>query len=336
MYGGGGISNNGVGTLILGNSTLSGNSAVWDGGGLYNNGGTATVYNSTFTGNSANGDGGGAIFNDLTLTLQNDTISGNSASSTDGSGLYNSTLNSVSVENTIIANSTGGSDCFSLFTGAAWTANVDNLIRTTDVNNPCPKANLTSDPKLSSLANNGGPTQTMALQSGSPAIDAGNDSVCADALTVNDKDQRGITRPQGPHCDIGAYEYGNIEVYIGGNLQESYKLGSSQSTSGTYANVNNGPVQIVSMNNTPIIASERVAYSNGSAWTSFAELMGLPQSQLTTTYVMPWYNNVDLNSQLRLGMWAVHPLPLRCMWQEWRKAATPWHLAKARGSATLA
>ena len=203
------------------------------------------------------------------------------------------------LQNTILANNTG-SDCASR-NGTAFSSNVANLIRTNDMSYPCPSPSLTSDPKLSSLANNGGPTQTMALQASSPAIDAGNNSVCADALTVNDKDQRGMTRPQGPHCDIGAYEYGNIEVYIGGNLQESYKLGSSQSTSGTYANVNNGPVQIVSMNNTPIIASERVAYSNGSAWTSFAELMGLPQSQLTTTYVMPWYNNVDLNSQLRFG-----------------------------------
>jgi len=45
-----------------------------------------------------------------------------------------------------------------------------------------------------------------------------------------------------------------------------------------------------------------VAYFNGTAWTSFAEMMGLPQAQLTTTYVFPWYNNVDLNTQLRFGV----------------------------------
>jgi hypothetical protein len=52
----------------------------------------------------------------------------------------------------------------------------------------------------------------------------------------------------------------------------------------------------------PIIASERVAYFDGSAWTSFAEMMGFPQSQLTTTFVFPWYNNVDIDTQLRFGV----------------------------------
>jgi len=53
---------------------------------------------------------------------------------------------------------------------------------------------------LSPLANNGGFTQTMVLGAGSPAIDAGNNATCAST------DQRGVKRPQGPHCDMGAYE----------------------------------------------------------------------------------------------------------------------------------
>jgi hypothetical protein len=57
-----------------------------------------------------------------------------------------------------------------------------------------------TDPKLGPLANNGGPTQTLALLSGSPAIDAGSDMACPSI------DQRGVSRPQGPHCDIGAFE----------------------------------------------------------------------------------------------------------------------------------
>jgi hypothetical protein len=59
---------------------------------------------------------------------------------------------------------------------------------------------LFADPLLGALADNGGPTQTRALSSGSPAIDAGNNSACPAA------DQRGILRPQGGGCDIGAYE----------------------------------------------------------------------------------------------------------------------------------
>ncbi len=57
-----------------------------------------------------------------------------------------------------------------------------------------------SDPRLGALGDNGGPTATMALPATSPAVDAA-DPRC-DAAT----DQRGITRPQGPRCDIGAYE----------------------------------------------------------------------------------------------------------------------------------
>ncbi len=56
------------------------------------------------------------------------------------------------------------------------------------------------DPKLGALQDNGGSTKTMALLKGSAAIDAGVDGTCLST------DQRGVLRPQGPHCDIGAYE----------------------------------------------------------------------------------------------------------------------------------
>lgn len=56
------------------------------------------------------------------------------------------------------------------------------------------------------LANNGGPTQTIALGGGSAAIDAGNDTYCSDTTSINNLDQRDYVRPAGAHCDIGAYE----------------------------------------------------------------------------------------------------------------------------------
>ncbi len=68
--------------------------------------------------------------------------------------------------------------------------------------------NLVGDPMLAALADNGGPTQTMALTPISPAIDAGDDSNCA-ADPVSGVDQRGVSRPQGAHCDMGAYELGD-------------------------------------------------------------------------------------------------------------------------------
>ncbi|MEO7837913.1 MAG: hypothetical protein ABIU06_01000 [Anaerolineales bacterium] len=93
-----------------------------------------------------------------------------------------------------------------------------------------------------------------------------------------------------------------VTVTIGGVLKGSYMLAPNESKRVSYAGLDAGPVVIQSSGGVPIIASERVAYFNGSAWTSFAEMMGLPQAQLTTTYLFPWYNNVDLNTQLRFGI----------------------------------
>jgi hypothetical protein len=165
-YGGGGIFN--FGTLVVTNSTLAGNAAAQWGGGIWNNG-TLTLTNSTLAGNSAPGSSGGGIRNDATMNYAN----------------------------TIIANSPSGSDCVNF--GAIGT-NTNNLVG--DGFGFC-SALFSGNPKLDVLADNGGPTETMALLTGSPAIDAGDDATCA-AAPVNDLDQRGVTRVT---CDIGAYAY---------------------------------------------------------------------------------------------------------------------------------
>jgi hypothetical protein len=69
------------------------------------------------------------------------------------------------------------------------------------------------DPLLGPLADNGGPTQTFALLTGSLAIDAGDDATCS-AAPVNGLDQRGVTRPQESHCDIGAFELKIYWIYL--------------------------------------------------------------------------------------------------------------------------
>jgi len=94
----------------------------------------------------------------------------------------------------------------------------------------------------------------------------------------------------------------NVTVTINGVLKGTYTLAPNASQRISYAGLNAGPVVIQSSGGVPIIASERVAYFNGTAWTSFAEMMGLPQSQLSTTFLFPWYNNIDLNTQLRFGV----------------------------------
>src|SRR5688572_27523241 len=92
-----------------------------------------------------------------------------------------------------------------------------------------------------------------------------------------------------------------VKVFIGGDLQSTHTLIPNQSKRISYDGLDDGPVVIQSSGNVPIIASMRVAYSDGSAVTSFSEMMGLPSNKLTNSYTFPWYNNADLDSQLRFG-----------------------------------
>ena len=192
--GGGGIFNN-TATLTIMNSTLSDNTGNTGGGGIYNTG-VLVVTNSTFSGNfSGSSSNGGGILNIGTLTITNSTLSGNS-SALSGDGIYN--YGTLNYANTIIANSTTGGDCVN--NGTIGT-NTNNLVE----DGSC-SASVTGDPNLdTALANNGGPTQTFALLTGSIAINAGDDATCA-AAPVSNTSQNGITRPQGAHCDIGSYE----------------------------------------------------------------------------------------------------------------------------------
>ena len=93
----------------------------------------------------------------------------------------------------------------------------------------------------------------------------------------------------------------HVEVYAAGVLQDAYDVPSQSSLRTSYTGVNSGPVRVTSTNGVPIVASERFAYNDGSTWTSYSELMGLPSDQVTTTYTFPWYDNTDFNSQLRFG-----------------------------------
>jgi hypothetical protein len=200
---GGGIGN--AGTATINNSTITGNivSGVFGagfGGGIGNSG-TATVNNSTFSGNTATAWGGG-IGNEGSLTINNSTISRNKAS--DGGVANYSGV--VILQNSIVAYNSGG-NCNARMTV---TSNGYNLSSdaTCDFNNTGDWNNV--DPLLGPLRNNGGPTQTMALSSASPAIDMGNPSGCNDSKGhLLKTDQRGKPRPDKADtggCDIGAYE----------------------------------------------------------------------------------------------------------------------------------
>jgi len=204
---GGGISNGG--TLTINDSTVSGNSVgAWldSGGGGVANGGTLSINDSTLTGNSASSLGeasGGAIYNRGKLAINNSTISGNSAKS--GGGIYNYPGYTVTIQNSIVANSVSGGNCSGTIASNGYNLSSDaacHLEGSGDLNS--------IDPKLGPLQNNGGPTQTQALLSGSPAIDGGNPAGCTDGVGhLLKTDQRGLPRPDAEDiggCDIGAYE----------------------------------------------------------------------------------------------------------------------------------
>mgnify|MGYP001258110789 CR=1 FL=1 len=193
---GGGIKTYNSTAAVLG-STFSGNDAGSGGGGIHNdNSSTLTLSNSTFSGNTSSW-GGGIANTDSTLIVLSSTFSGNST--TTGGGGIRLISGSLILKNSILANTTGGTDCDA---DVAIGTNLHNLIEN---NSGCGTPVSSADPKLGPLASNGGLTKTFALLPNSPAIDAGDDANCTVA-PVNGFDQRGETRTYGAHCDIGSYE----------------------------------------------------------------------------------------------------------------------------------
>jgi uncharacterized repeat protein (TIGR01451 family)/CSLREA domain-containing protein len=223
---GGGIENRG--TLTVESSTISGNTTSNDSGGIRNEG-TATIDRSTISGNSAGIDFGGGITNGGTLTVENSTISGNTVlSSGSGGGIWSgqsavltvvsSTISrnsafiaggidnyagTVTAANTIFAGNTGASPNCVFVSDGGYNLDDGASCNFGNANHSLSNTDPLLDP--AGLKDNGGPTKTIALQSGSPAIDVIPSGVngCGTTITT---DQRGASRPQGSGCDIGAFE----------------------------------------------------------------------------------------------------------------------------------
>jgi hypothetical protein len=227
---GGGVENS-YGTLWINNSTISQNVAIGAcviflgksevcftgyGGGI-SSGGTVTINNSTISGNAANGGDGGGAAAGGTMRINNSTISQNVATKLcmhvppyscfagSGGGIVNISNASMTIQNSIVANSPSGGNCSGTMTSKGYNLSSDGSC---DFDGPGDLNN--TNPMLGPLQYNGGPTQTMALPSGSPAVDAGNPSGCTNSNGVLLKtDQRGFPRPDMEDtggCDMGAYE----------------------------------------------------------------------------------------------------------------------------------
>ncbi len=98
-----------------------------------------------------------------------------------------------------------------------------------------------------------------------------------------------------------ASECANVGVSVGGINRGMFVVPPQTSVRTNFPHLNSAPVRVASTNEVPLIASERVIYKVNGVNTSFSEMMGLPNHQLDTTYWLPWYNNVDLDTQLRIG-----------------------------------
>jgi len=225
---GGAVHNTSGSTLTLNNCTVIQNTGQGGGGGIFN-GGTLTLNASTMTVNSALGtSAGGAVYNAGAMTITNSTLSGNSATA-GGGGIFSTAGSSLVMNNVTVSSNTttGGSNGGGISINASATATLSNTVlannqasgtsedcfgtivslggNLVEVPTGCTGlgANdiINVDPVLGPLQDNGGRTFTHALLVGSPALNTGGFTACE--LT----DQRGLARPQGPGCDIGAYEF---------------------------------------------------------------------------------------------------------------------------------
>jgi CSLREA domain-containing protein len=194
VAGAGGLINARAGVMTLNNVTLSGNHSAQDGGAIANAGVSLTMTNVTVSGNTATN--GGGIANRTAMIMNFVTIANNSAPS--GGDINNFAGGNLMMRASIVSHSLAGGNC----AGAAITSQGDNISSdaTCNLSGPGDRNNL--NPRLGTLARNGGFTRTLALRQESPALDGVTHTSCPPRAA----DQRGVARPQGRACDIGAYE----------------------------------------------------------------------------------------------------------------------------------
>lgn len=203
--GGGGVLCFGC-SIQLSSSTVSGNVAEADGGGVsvrYGEYAPApmSIINSTISGNTAD-EGAGVMVDGGNAGFHNSTIAFNTGG-TRGAGISAGEYSySIELQSTIVANNQTAGSPADVWAFPETVSGANNLVQHASGPAQMPSDTLTADPLLLPLADNGGATPTHALGKGSPAIDAGNDAIGL----VFDQRGEGFDREVGAAADIGAYE----------------------------------------------------------------------------------------------------------------------------------
>jgi uncharacterized repeat protein (TIGR01451 family) len=248
-------------SLELTDSTVSGNtgSALSDAfGGILASGPAAlvAVTNSTVSENSASATGGTGAFSSAVggisnsggnLSLSFVTLAGNGVSEPNGgflppvAGVSNFFGGTLTAASSVFANQTGGPNCYGFTAGSDATYNLDDSTSCgfSTANNSLSNTDPLLDP--AGFNDNGGPTQTIALQPGSPAINAIPNGTNGCGTTVIN-DQRGVSRPQGPACDIGAVESTPSGADLAITKSAPNSVTSGNQLTYTLTVTNNGPL----------------------------------------------------------------------------------------------
>ncbi len=184
-----------------------------------------SVVNTTVHNN--NGDGIAVSSGDTRVSYS--TVTQNDSNIRDGES-------NITLDDTIVAQPGPHGNCEGF---AGFTASDHNLFDDAGTNcNAGPSDLPNKNPKLGPLQDNGGPTQTRALLLGSPAVDAADGGNCSQL--AKNVDQRGVTRPQGPRCDIGAFEQQRADLALTASAaKDTIDVGEKDTVTDTVTN--NGP-----------------------------------------------------------------------------------------------
>jgi Putative pectate lyase-like adhesive domain/Bacterial Ig domain/PKD domain len=318
---GGGVA--AAGAVTVTNSTISSNGASGNGGGIGANG-PVTVTNSAIRDNGVAGTGGAiAQGTGGAVTIRNSTISGNTSFSTFSAGAVAGTVGgALTVTNSTITRNTYGANGFAMsagtvrfvyvrlgtggsltsfgsvvagcvLSGTPTTSNGFNF----SYDSSCGFTNAAQgdhqnagDPGLGALADNGGPTQTRLPQAGSPLTDAIPVGSCqADGASGIAADQRGMTRPQGAGCDIGAVDVeaqppsNHPPVVHAAAPDANGTEGDTLSTSGSFTDPDGDPLTITANN-----AAGTITDNGDGTWTgSLATNDDLAPATVTVTATDP-------------------------------------------------